>query len=61
MLYDGEILFIVGSLIIFIPQLWKCVRTAITNEDNNTKNQYGGISILIFHDSVLIFGLEMVY
>jgi hypothetical protein len=38
LLYEGEILFIVGSLIIFFSQLLKCVRTAITNESGNEKN-----------------------
>jgi hypothetical protein len=38
LLYQGEILFIVGSLVIFFSQLWKCVRTAVTNEGNNEKN-----------------------
>jgi len=35
---EGEILFIVGSLIIFLSQLWKCVRIAITNKENNNRN-----------------------
>ena len=38
LLYQGEILFIVGSLIIFFSQLWKCVRTAVINEENSESN-----------------------
>ena len=37
LLYQGVILFIVGSWVIFFSQLWKCIRTAITNEGNNEK------------------------
>ena len=34
LLTSGELLFIIGSLVIFASQLWKCIRTSISDEND---------------------------
>ncbi len=40
MLLAGEYTFIVGSIIIFLSQAWKCNRTLMTNELDHSDNSY---------------------